>query len=73
MNLDIADLANHDLKNATRVLYYSANVLKNLPQINADQDAKTAIYTSAKLAILAVQHVLANVAAQIDFIANTEV
>lgn len=72
MNLEIAELANHDLRNATRVLYYSTNVLRKLPHINADNEAKAAIYASAKLAIHAVQHVLSNIAEQLDFLKATE-
>ena len=72
MNLEIAELANHDLRNASRVLYYSTNVLRKLPHIDVDNETKAAIYASAKLAIHAVQRALANITHQIDFIEATE-
>ena len=72
MNLEIAELANHDLRNAARVLYYSTNVLRKLPHIDVDNETKATIYSCAKLAIHAVQRALVNITNQIDFIEATE-
>ena len=72
MNTTIADIGNHDLKNATRVLWYSANVMRNLPTLHVSEADRTAIYQSAKLAIQSVRVVLANIAEQLELIDATE-
>ena len=73
MNLEIADLANRDLKNATRVLWYSTTVLKNLPLLHVSQEDRAAIYESAAHSIRAVRVVLAKIADQLAYIEATEV
>ena len=72
MNLEIADLANRDLKNATRVLWYSTTVLKNLPLLHVSQEDRAAIYEAASHSIRAVRFVLANIADQLAYIEATE-
>ena len=70
MNLEIADLANRDLKN--RVLWYSTTVLKNLPLLHVSQEDRAAIYESASHSIRAVRLVLSNIAEQLAYIDATE-
>ena len=73
MNTTIADIGNHDLKNATRVLYYTSRVLQNIPTLHVSEEDRTAIYASAKLAIQSVRIVLANIADQLETIEAAEV
>ena len=72
MNLEIADLANRDLKNATRILYYTCRVLQNIPTLHVSAEDRAAIYQSAKLAIQSVRIVLANIAEQLAAIDTNE-
>lgn len=72
MNLEIAELANHDLRNAARVLYRASLVLKNIPVTPADAPTKIALYQSAKLAVQSVRIVLANITAALETIEATQ-
>ena len=72
MNTTIADIGNHDLKNATRVLYYTSRVLQNIPTLHVSEEDRAAIYQSAKLAIQSVRVVLANIAEQLAAIDTNE-
>ncbi|MCC8999070.1 MAG: hypothetical protein LM522_06160 [Candidatus Contendobacter sp.] len=68
MNESIANIGNCDLRNAVKALYCAANVLKNLPYTQADQDTKTALFISAKLAIKSVRIVLGNITDSLETI-----
>ena len=72
MNLEIADLANHDLRNAATTLYRASLVLKNIPVTPADAPTKIALYQSAKLAVRSVRIVLANITTTLETIEATQ-
>ena len=72
MNSTIAEIGNHDLRNAVKVLYCAATVLKNLPYTPADADTKTALFISAKLAIKSVRIVLGQITETLEHIEATE-
>jgi len=72
VNNAIAEIGNHDLRNAVKALYCAANVLKNLPYTPADADTKSALYVSAKLAIKSVRIVLAEINARLEHFETLE-
>ena len=62
----ISELGNFDLRNAATVLKTAAEVLRNLPRIQAAPDTKEDLYQSARLAVESVRIVLTNVSARLS-------
>lgn len=61
MNNAIAEIGNHDLRNAVKVLYCAAEVLKNLPRLQTNLETQNDLIQSAQLAIESVRIVLGDV------------
>ena len=61
MNNAIAEIGNHDLRNAVKVLYCATEVLKSIPRLQAHFETQNDLVESAQLAIESVRVVLGDV------------